>query len=326
MKKLSIIVPIYNCKDAYLRRCLNCFVNAQTDLELILVDDGSKEYVSSIIHEYKDLIPGLIVIRQSNKGVSVARNAGINMASGKWVVFCDADDEINVSILSEIVNDVSLQEFDFIYTNYEKVSNKGSIRINLAPVFSKNQYLEKMLYEPNLYGTCWAKLFSLKYLKENNIRFDEVLSHSEDSLFLMSVLLSNQARIINLDKTFYTYHVYSESSAKNSIFAVDKYTLALEKGKQLILKYGNELIGGFEDYCCTQILIVLTNIIFQKGRSYRESKKAAEEFRNREIISAGLKNLNKAHLSLPRKFVILQFANRRYFWCYLAAIVRRLIR
>ena len=90
--RISIVVPVYNAED-YLDRCLHSVMDQEfTSYEVILVDDGSTDASSLICDRYSSTDPRFVTIHQANKGVSAARNAGINMAQGEYVMFLDSDD------------------------------------------------------------------------------------------------------------------------------------------------------------------------------------------------------------------------------------------
>ena len=93
--RFSVIVPVYNVEH-YLRRCLDSIVN-QTfdDYEVVLVDDGSTDASGSICDEYRKKYNSIKVIHQENKGLSGARNTGLDKASGDWIVFVDSNDDNN---------------------------------------------------------------------------------------------------------------------------------------------------------------------------------------------------------------------------------------
>ena len=92
MPKISVIVPVYNV-EPYLRLCVNSILNQTfTDFELLLIDDGSTDYSGEICDEYASMDSRVKVFHTTNRGVSAARNLGINKASAEWITFVDSDD------------------------------------------------------------------------------------------------------------------------------------------------------------------------------------------------------------------------------------------
>ena len=101
-KKVSIIVPVYNV-EKYLQRCIESILTqTETDLELLLIDDGSKDKSGLICDEYAQKDERVNVIHKENGGVSSARNLGIEKANGEWMCFIDADDYVRLDFLSNI--------------------------------------------------------------------------------------------------------------------------------------------------------------------------------------------------------------------------------
>ena len=105
--KISIIVPVYNAED-YLERCLHSILDQEfSSYEVILVDDGSTDASWLICDRYSSTDPRFITLHQPNKGVSAARNAGINMAQGEYVMFLDADDALLPDALEVMVESLN---------------------------------------------------------------------------------------------------------------------------------------------------------------------------------------------------------------------------
>lgn len=126
MCKVSIIIPIYNA-EKYLRRALNSIISqTYTHWEAILIDDGSIDSSGKIAHEYANHDSRFIIIHQNNKGVSFARNQGLNAASGDYICFLDADDFYHSQALELCVNLAKKENADlvaFTYNRRYRVSN-----------------------------------------------------------------------------------------------------------------------------------------------------------------------------------------------------------
>ena len=117
---ISIIVPVYNA-SLYLRECLDSILTqSYTDYELILVDDGSTDGSEAILSAYRDAYPCIKLIRQENKGVSAARNRGLDCAVGEWVAFIDADDYLLPGALALLVDRAYTTKADVVIANAMK--------------------------------------------------------------------------------------------------------------------------------------------------------------------------------------------------------------
>ncbi|MBQ7173300.1 MAG: glycosyltransferase [Clostridia bacterium] len=203
--KLSIIIPVYNT-EKYLREYLNsCFdENApEENYEIICIDDGSTDYSPIILKEYAERHSNLLIVRQANQGVSVARNHGITIARGDWLWFVDSDDYIGKSAISELLEIVSSPE------NSTKESVEFPVGV-FCDTESQN-YCAKMLP-----GCIFSKLFLRKTLLDNNIFFFEKMSYGEDEMFNFVYRAHIQESLVLENKIFYFYRTNRAGSAMAS--------------------------------------------------------------------------------------------------------------
>ena len=207
--KISIVVPVYNSEE-YLDRCLHSVLDQDfSSYEVILVDDGSTDSSSLICDRYSSTDPRFITIHQANKGVSAARNAGINMAQGEYVMFLDSDDVLLPYALDSMVE--SLSGEDLVVGGYgiyiggvpsrevrphESVSYKGDD----YPRF----FQENLLPNCELLDAPWAKMFRLKAVK--NLRFMEDMDYAEDKLYVFE-FLSKCTSIKTVATAVYGYYL-----------------------------------------------------------------------------------------------------------------------
>ena len=205
--KCSIIIPIYNA-ELTLKRCLDSIL-AQTysNFELILVDDGSTDHSPAIIDEYATRDPRMIAIHKQNGGVSSARNAGLEVASGYYIAFVDADDEVRPNWLKTFNNivgnrDLAIQGIEFV--SYEKINKSIGICYG-----DSNRSLISKLIEEHYLGYLVGKFFRLDIINAHHIRFDEAIRFREDDVFML-----DYARYLNnwasTDNSNYIYYVPSE--------------------------------------------------------------------------------------------------------------------
>ena len=127
MKKLSVIVPIYNVEQ-YLKKCLNSIVNqTYKDLEIILVDDGSPDGCPQLCDEYASLDNRIKVIHKKNGGLSSARNAGLDIATGDYVTFVDSDDYLETDIYEKVINIFEDHSADIVSMRTQLVDQKYNV-------------------------------------------------------------------------------------------------------------------------------------------------------------------------------------------------------
>ena len=224
MKKISIIVPIYNTKNE-LSRCLSSICKqTYKNLEIICVDDGSWDGSELILDEYARKDSRIIAIHQLNAGESNARNVGLKQATGEYITFCDCDDWINEDMYQTLITAIEEENLDMVASGwYKEVRENGvekteEVRNNL-PVNKNNicrNELLKYLYMRDSYrgfAYMWNKLYKREVLlnkKGELILFDEKLKLGGDVFYLAEVVL-NVKKAKYIDKAFYHYNQRSNS-------------------------------------------------------------------------------------------------------------------
>ena len=186
---ISVIVPIYNV-EKYLRKCIESIINqTYTNLEIILVDDGSPDNCGLICDEYAKKDNRIKVIHKKNGGAASARNVGLQVATGKWISFIDSDDWIDFNLYSSLLkhsNDEDLIIFDlrFIFQNSKCIESNKSKEFSITIDDNNIQPLFDLLLSSKLGYTC-NKLF--KRNKIGNLVFQNISSR-EDLIFTLAYL------------------------------------------------------------------------------------------------------------------------------------------
>jgi glycosyltransferase involved in cell wall biosynthesis len=204
--EVSVIVPCYNT-GLYLENCLNSIFNQSfTDFEVIAINDGSTDNTKDVLEKFKRGFDSLSVYDQSNSGASSARNLGIRMARGKFVVFVDSDDFINKDYLATLYQSINLNSCDLASCAYIDIFlKKHTIQSNYeySGKIKADNFIP-YLFE-NIGGVLWDKIYRIKIIREFNIQFTESISISEDLLFNLDYLkYANNIFIIN--KPLYNYN------------------------------------------------------------------------------------------------------------------------
>lgn len=188
MTKLSIIIPVYNAAP-YLTRCLDSIHIPEEyihDVEVIAIDDGSTDASAGILDEERDRVGFQIVHHSTNWGVGMTRNHGIGIASGDWVTFLDADDELHPNAIAFMLNHIDREpEHPLVMFNHLRAYN------NAAPVakFTNRAGNYSLAYTmPQKWTTVWTKMFRRDFIIDNGIRFPQSLSYGEDEIFILRCL------------------------------------------------------------------------------------------------------------------------------------------
>ena len=223
MPQVSVVVPVYNI-EAHLRQCLDS-VAGQTlsDLEIICVDDGSTDASPAILGEYARRDPRFRVVRQANAGPGVARNRGMELVTGEYLIFLDSDDWFEPDFLERMAvraeetgADVTIcrgVEFD-AYTGKELPSEwmLKTVYLPDRKVFAPGDVAEHLFQFT--YGMPWDKLYRREYIQEIGVRFPS-LYNSEDLAFVFPTLVS-AAQISVLDEVHIHHRVNRRASVSNT--------------------------------------------------------------------------------------------------------------
>ena len=185
MSKISIVVPVFN-SELDLRRCLDSISRqSYDDFEVILVNDGSTDNSAQICDEYVGKDSRYKVIHCKNSGVSIARNIGIDNASGKYISFIDSDDWVEGDFLKKMVDAVE-SSVDIIISgvvcDYSDGSCKDLLVDDSISDISSSKNFHRLVKSRLLYGPV-AKLYKSDIIKLNNIKFQKGLNYGEDRLF-----------------------------------------------------------------------------------------------------------------------------------------------
>lgn len=264
---ISVIVPVYNVEE-YLERCLDSIVNqTYSNLEIILVNDGSTDTSGEICDRYTQMDNRIIVIHQINKGSSGARNAGLNVARGKYICFVDSDDYIEYKLYEILYKSIQLANCDMaILEVRNSVLNEHEI-INMNIVYNQFETVNYIITMLN--NAAWNKLISRDLIKDT--RFYEGKTHGEDLDFLSRIFKNlNSAVVVHFDGYHYEKREGSITTSKlkdssfDEVFYKDRVVFLLRKEFPDSAKY-------CEKYCFTARLHLIRKII-KSNNQVRYSK------------------------------------------------------
>ena len=283
---ISVIVPIYNV-DKYLEKCINSIINqTYNNLEIILIDDGSTDNSGKICDKYKNMDNRIIVIHCDNKGLSCARNKGLDIAKGDLFSFVDSDDYIEPNMIEELKNNMDEFNSDISICNINYLKNQKR-KILYKDVFRKDfisKEKEKFKNIQNDFSSLTVYAWNKLYKKElfNNIRYPEGKIY-EDSYVLCDIL--DKANIVSYTlKPLYNYVYRSESIVNNfSIKHFDKIDSFNKKIEFLTKKGYDDLISEEKNRKMNCLIINLS-----KMKRYGIKNKEAWDKYYKELV-----NINK---------------------------------
>ena len=212
--KISVIVPVYNV-EKYLHKCVDSILKQTlSDIELILVDDGSPDGSGAICDEYAQKDSRVKVIHKPNGGVSSARNAGIKVAKGEWLCFVDSDDWIDETYLEDF--GVDKGDADMYMQGYKRLYNGQVVATTGFDGFNSDKFDDVLAYSEtnHIINSPCFKLYKNELVASNKLRFDTNTSYGEDHLFSLSYVI--YAKSINYSKgKGYNYITYDSESLTN---------------------------------------------------------------------------------------------------------------
>lgn len=203
--KVSVIIPVYNAGEA-LSRCYESLIHQSLeDVELVFVDDASKD---GCIHRIEGLHvpPGKtvkILYQEKNQGVAAARNRGLEDISGKYVTFVDADDYLELDSLEQLFLYAEKNNLEWVTCNYYKNYPDHQEYFNEDPKTDDPDIIAVLLLT-HLNGGVMNKFYRNSLIQQNNIRFPEGIIHREDLIFSLRYLAVHP-RAGYMDKAFYHY-------------------------------------------------------------------------------------------------------------------------
>lgn len=290
---ISIIVPVYNV-EKYIRRCVDSLINqTYKNLEIILIDDGSPDNSGAICDEYAKLDNRVKVIHKENGGVSSARNAGLDSASGEYIGFMDSDDYITPDMYEVLYNNMVDNDADISMGIYALENNKGEFishyRYDVNEVFDKAQTIAEMLKQVKYTCSLCDKLFSSKLV--GDIRFDKDISHNEDLLFAYQ-LMKKSNKAVYISKPMY-YYCNNEESASRVSFS-DKNTTML-KAQTMVIEDIGENLPQIYDVALTEYVKTAIFNLTAIAKSGYKNKEYIEKLR--KIVKDNLKFFIKSYVA-----------------------------
>ena len=242
---ISIIVPVFNVSQ-YLRVCLNSILNqTYANIEIIVIDDGSTDDSLIIAKEYEKNYKNIYVIHKENNGLGFARNTGLDVAKGKFVMFIDSDDYIKPNYIQELYSahiDFNVNTVIAGYSrdiNGEVISYKNKIHGVFLGEDIKKKILPKMFARKGndyIEMSVWKTLFSMETIKQFLLRFPDRSYISEDIIFDI-YYYSRIDSLCLIDNTDYCYRYNTDSLSQG--YREDKFeklVFQYEKMKQLIIE------------------------------------------------------------------------------------------
>lgn len=246
--KLSIIMPVYNA-EKYLEYCIKSILDqTYKNFELIIIDDGSTDDSLKICRKFQRSDKRIKIKTQENRGVSAARNLGLENASGKFIGFVDGDDIISCNMYENMIKAMIQENVDIVDSkvnifynaevlkNFQKECNNHEYAVIDKSINNSKDMLIKFCDMNYYQWTCWSKVFRKEAI--GNIRFNGY--NAEDTKFILDLIVSNKSFLL-LDNIYYHYRKNNPKSSTS------KFT---EKTLDIINFYGEfyKILEKQEEY------------------------------------------------------------------------------
>lgn len=224
---LSIIVPVYNSAE-YLPECLDSLLSATSRVvaEVILVDDGSTDGSGEICDKYAILNPTVFkVVHKPNGGSASARQAGWNIAVGRYITVCDSDDTVEPDIYLQLLNtarrhnaDIVICDFTFFYPD----GKTKRIGFKLQNLVDQSDLMKKSL-ECNLYNSSCNKLFKRSIFTQNKLEWTGGINLGEDGLMWTRILTLPDLNVVYVSESLYNYRRRQGENTYTNRITADKW-------------------------------------------------------------------------------------------------------
>lgn len=303
MKPLvSIIIPIYNV-EKYIDDCLKSVVN-QTfrNIEIILVNDGTKDNSMQIVKRYAESDGRIKVINKINGGLSSARNAGLDIAKGDYIVFVDSDDFIENNMIEEMYNTAYNNNSDIIMCGYNRVNTDFVYKVK-PPIDCNIKYNKVDIYniitnsQNYITWFVWRNMYKSDLLNNNKIRFNESVKIGEDSCFNLEAFLSSNS-IMCIDKELYNYRNNPNSLTQKKYQTNLEEILIIQYNEKIkIYKTHNMNKNAFVNLDLSFITHSLNSIISNIYNGTSNNKlKELKKIRNIDIVKTSLNNITLSEI------------------------------
>ena len=224
---ISVIIPVYNAEN-YLAECVESILSqTYANVEIILVNDAATDSSGELCSAFEKNHLNVKVISKGNGGAAMARNAGLDLASGEWVIFQDADDfwddKNGLQSLIDFCHSISY-DIDLVFFNYKRYFQQNKEFVprpdfskDLIDIIDKDLKIEKLFANAFIPAPPWGKLIRKKFLLDNKIYFPNLRSSEDITWFIEIIIMSSNFTFTNL-----RFHVYRKQVETSLTYAFNK--------------------------------------------------------------------------------------------------------
>lgn len=293
---ITVIIPVYNIED-YITRCIESILNQSfKNFELLLINDGSTDGSGSICDKFANRDSRVKVFHQENKGVSAARNVGIQKARGKWIAFVDGDDWIEENSLEKLIDSYPSSNLDILVAKSFINNGKkaGNERYVFSPSLLGQAYngVTVAIDKGYMRGSVCGVIYNRHFLISNEILFPVGLKNGEDSIFSrLCLLYANGVGFANVH--FYNVFKRDGSASRNWSF---------ERTFHMVnnLNYINNYIASHLANLSSESLNILDHLKFSNVSNIYNSLYHSFSIKNYIVLTKSLKKELKGKLDIGK--------------------------
>ncbi len=300
--KVSVIIPVYNVEQ-YLEQCLDSIVNQTLkEVEIIIVDDGSKDRSREIVDEYEEKYADVFSIHKEHKGPGAARNSGMSCAHGDYLYFMDSDDCLDINALERLYQVASQEGLDLVLFSGKAFTEDKDLKDIVSRFrYLRTRHLNKVMsgkdgflltHSDGEYMTSLCiRFYDRSYLKKINIKFNEDIIHEDEDFGFLSLVMADKVEIIGDNFFSRRIRINSIMTSKQGKRRIEGYMYAWsrvmefccdcewnsEEKKELVLFAVKYLFCMTKSYCeadkeerreCRDIIDLLDSIIRETYLNY----------------------------------------------------------
>ena len=350
-EKVSLILPIYNIEETSLDKCIKSLLKqTYTNIEIILIDDGSTNNSLDICNYFSKLDKRVTVYHQDNSGVSIARNKGIELSNGSFICFIDPDDYVKENYVEKLLITINKYNSDIAICNsiihYQKTErpndfidsgsfNGNDLELTREQIIDlQKQLVGKKIssyYPPEVaVGVPWGKMFKKSFIIDNELSFVPKMARMQDNIFNLYAL-EKATKVSAIKDRLYIYRKEAGSAcykySPNIISYFEKYYLETEK---FLDKYNKEPIfyKALSAKKITSFNSYFNQLFFNKEakKKLSEVKKEISKLLEKDIYANALDSIDLSLLTNTEKIFVILLKNKKILALKLLTQLRSMVK
>lgn len=331
---VTVVVPIYNV-EKHLKRCVDSILNqTYRNLEVILVDDGSPDNCPQICDEYAKRDNRVKVIHKANAGLGMARNTGIDNATGEYICFFDSDDYVDADTVKECCELAEKENADLVCFGHSEETANGKVIFNRIPTTSKDVFENEEVRgslipmtlshnaatgeDWNLSLSAWCELYSMRVIKEHNWRFVSEREIISEDIYSVLEFYSYAKKVAFIKKPF--YHYIANPCSLTQSYRSDRYDkLKLLAGK--LEKLSGQM--GMKDALEQRVFTIFLGLsigalkqIVVSPLNFWQKQREIKRIISDDYMQKALTESDYSGESLPKKALFLAMQNKMTLLCF----------